>query len=101
MKCPKFPYCGCYILGPTGPTGPQGEPTATIIVNSTTTGKPGTEAIVTNSGTKTNVLLDFTIPRGETGPAPSLSIGTVTTGEPGTNASVQLTPIKKIKEDET
>lgn len=82
----------CYILGPTGPTGPQGAPAATITVNSTTTSAPGTNASVTNSGTDTNVLLDFVIPAGATGPAADFTIGSVTTGAPGTSATVTLTP---------
>ena len=56
----------CCIVGPTGPRGPQGP--ATITVGSTTTGEPGTNAQVTNSGTSENVILNFTIPRGATGP---------------------------------
>lgn len=52
--------------GPTGPTGPAGP--ATITVGTTTTGAPGTDASVTNSGTLENVILDFTIPVGEIGP---------------------------------
>ena len=36
-----------------------------------TTGDPGTDAQVTNSGTPQNAILDFTIPKGDTGsPAP-------------------------------
>lgn len=54
------------IIGPTGPTGAQGP--ATITVGTTTTGAPGTAATVTNSGTLENVVLDFTIPGGATGP---------------------------------
>lgn len=50
-------------MGPTGPTGP-----AIVEVNSTTTGNPGTEAIVRNSGTNQEVKLDFTIPAGIAGP---------------------------------
>lgn len=45
--------------------------TVTVAVNSTTTGAPGTDASVTNSGDEVNVQLDFVIPRGavgETGP---------------------------------
>ena len=55
--------------GPEGPQGPQGPPgaAATVTVGSTTTGEPGTQAQVTNSGTASNAVLDFTIPRGETG----------------------------------
>lgn len=55
--------------GETGPTGPQGEPgtAATIAIGTVTTGDPGTEASVTNSGTANAAIFDFTIPRGEQG----------------------------------
>ena len=56
----------CCVVGPTGPRGPQGP--ATITVGSTTTGEPGTNSQVTNSGTSENAILNFTIPRGATGP---------------------------------
>lgn len=88
----------CYILGPTGPTGPQGLPGSTINVKSTKTGAPGTEAEVINSGTLNNVLLDFIIPRGDTGKTPTFQIGTVTTSKPGSDASVTLTPTDQIAE---
>lgn len=56
--------------GPTGPTGPKGDAAATITVSPTTvTGAPGTNASVTNSGTSSAVVLNFTIPRGATGAA--------------------------------
>ena len=92
------------IIGPTGPTGPAGP--ATITVGTTTTGAPGTDALVTNVGTDEDVILDFTIPEGEIGPtgpagatgptgptgpagiSPTITVGTVTTGEPGTDADV-------------
>ena len=62
------------IIGPTGPTGPAGP--ATITVGTTTTGVPGTDALVTNVGTDENVILDFTIPEGEIGPTgPAGAIG--------------------------
>lgn len=83
----------CYVIGPTGPTGPTGPASTTIMINSTTTGAPGTNAIVTNSGTKTDVLLDFVIPAGVTGPAPLFTIGSVITGDPGSQASVKITPV--------
>ena len=60
---------------------PQGAPgsggggqggTVSVTVGGTTTGEPGTNASVTNSGDTQNVVLNFTIPRGET-------------GQPGTN----------------
>ena len=39
-----------------------------------TTGDPGTQAAVTNSGTDQAAVLDFTIPRGDTGTAAPLSL---------------------------
>src|SRR5699024_4722545 len=53
--------------GPEGPAGPQGL-AATMQVGSVTTGEEGTQASVTNSGTSTAAVLDFVIPRGNTGP---------------------------------
>ena len=49
--------------------GPPGEPgaAATVTVGTVTTGEPGTDAVVINSGTESAAVLDFTIPRGETG----------------------------------
>ena len=66
------------VTGPTGPTGATGltgltgvtGPTglaASVVVGTTDTGEPGTAALVTNSGTETNAVLDFVIPRGATG----------------------------------
>ena len=45
-----------------------GGSTVSVNVGETTTGEPGTNASVTNSGDETNVILNFTIPRGDTGP---------------------------------
>lgn len=58
--------------GPQGPEGPQGEKgadgtAATVTVGTVTTGDPGTEASVTNSGTENAAVLNFTIPRGDKG----------------------------------
>lgn len=91
--------------GDTGPTGPQGEPgtAATIAIGTVTTGDPGTDATVTNSGTANAAIFNFTIPQGlqgqqgiqgpqgaqgEAGEAATIQVGTVSTGEPGTEASV-------------
>lgn len=52
-------------IGPTGPRGPNGG--ATVNVGITETGEAGTRAIVTNTGTDRDVILNFKIPRGETG----------------------------------
>ena len=85
--------------GPKGDKGDTGD-AATITVGSTSTGTPGTNASVTNSGTSSAAVLDFTIPRGDKGDkgdtgatgspgaAATISVGTTTTGQPGTNASV-------------
>lgn len=54
--------------GATGATGPQGA-SGTMTVGSVTTGVAGSSAAVTNSGTSTAAVLDFTIPRGDTGAA--------------------------------
>ena len=43
------------------------KPAATVNVGSVTTGDPGTEASVINSGTDTDAIFDFVIPRGEPG----------------------------------
>ena len=61
------PNCNIVIgpMGATGPTGPQGP--ATIVIGTTTTTDPGSEANVTNVGTNENIILDFSIPTGATG----------------------------------
>lgn len=67
--------------GPQGATGPQGAKgekgdagekgdtgaAASIKIGTVTTGAAGSNASVTNSGTASNVVLDFTLPRGEDG----------------------------------
>jgi len=66
----------------------------TVAVGTTTTGAPGTNASVVNSGTAQDMVLDFTIPRGEKGEsgddgaAATIAVGTVATGLPGTNAII-------------
>lgn len=64
--------------GATGPQGPKGDKgdagakgdtgaAASIKIGTVTTGAAGSNASVTNSGTASNVVLDFTLPRGEDG----------------------------------
>lgn len=57
------------VQGPQGIPGVQGEAgvSPTITVGTVTTGEPGTDAEVVNSGTEEDIVLDFTIPRGDTG----------------------------------
>src|SRR6185437_9088632 len=52
--------------GSTGPTGPVGS-AATVSVGTVTTGAPGTMAAVTNSGSASAAVLNFTIPQGAAG----------------------------------
>ena len=54
--------------GPAGADGQDGQ-AATIQVGATTTGEPGTNATVTNSGTSSAAVFDFVVPRGAQGPA--------------------------------
>lgn len=51
------------LKGEKGDTGTA----ATVTVGSTTTGAAGTCACVTNSGTTSAAVLDFTIPKGDKG----------------------------------
>ncbi len=62
------------LTGATGATGSQGEQgipgtAATITIGTVTTGAAGSEAIVTNSGTSSAAVFNFTIPQGEQGTA--------------------------------
>ena len=88
---------------------------ATITIGTVTTGSPGSDANVTNSGTAGEAVLDFTIPTGDTVElrisggylqwknttaatwtnileiadiTATIGIGTVTTGDPGTDVLV-------------
>jgi hypothetical protein len=54
------------IQGEPGPDGPQGD-AATIQVGTVTTGLAGSSAVITNSGSSSAAVFDFTIPRGDTG----------------------------------
>jgi len=60
----------------------------TIQIGTVTTGNPGSSASITNVGTLSDAILNFSIPRGDSGLAAAISVGSVTTGAPGTSASV-------------
>lgn len=60
-----------------------------IEIGETTTGEPGTPASVTNSGTNTAPVLNFTIPEGEKGNAATIQVGTVTASDPGSEPQVK------------
>lgn len=71
----------------------------TTEIGATITGEPGTEALVTNSGTNRDAILNFTIPRGDkgekgnTGDAAGFDTPTasVETLSPGSDATVSVT----------
>ena len=69
-------------VGPQGPQGPQGT-AATVTAGTTTTGLAGTNAIVTNSGTSSAAVFDFTIPRGDTGLTGATGAGVAVGGTTG------------------
>lgn len=69
------------IRGPQGPAGQDGKDgvdgqSATIAIGTVTTGEAGTQASVTNSGTSTNAIFDFVIPKGDTGASGTGGTGT-------------------------
>jgi microcystin-dependent protein len=85
--------------GLPGPQGLQGEPgnAASVAVGTTTTGAAGSIAAVTNAGTSSAAVLNFTIPRGNTGatgstgpqgPSGTVTVGSTSTGSEGTDAAV-------------
>ena len=71
----------CVNVGGTqGIQGPPGDSAVSLAIGTVTTGDTPT---VTNSGTSTNVKLDFVLPKainGKDGDTPTFAIGTVTTG---------------------
>ena len=93
---PQGPQGETGPAGPEGPEGPQGETgpagqdgadglTPTVTVGSTTTVAYGTPASVSNSGTSTDVILNFTIPQGPQGDTTGcLSTPTVVSSLPET-----------------
>ena len=90
--------------GDTGAQGLQGIQglSATVRIGTTTTGEPGTQASVRNSGTESNAVLDFTIPRGDVGSQPELAqtTGTSTTEAMSQNATTEaLNNISGTKQD--
>ena len=81
---------GTPIGWPQWPKGEKGD-TGEINVGTTTTGEPWTNASVVNSGTSTDAVLDFTIPRGDKGEtwnAATVNVGSTTTWDAGTCACV-------------
>lgn len=82
--------------GATGATGSPGE-AATVSVGTTSTGLPGTNASVVNTGTSSAAVLDFTIPKGakgepgDPGTAATIAVGATSTLPAGSSATVTNT----------
>ena len=86
VKCAKLdgPICACMpIPGPTGPAGP-----ATIEVGETHTINSNQDARVQNTGTNTNAVLEFFIPKGNDGNGEKIAIGKTETIDANANAQV-------------
>ena len=71
-------------IGATGPIGPKGD-SATIAIGTVTTGAAGSQAAVTNTGTSTDAIFNFTIPKGDKGDKGD-------TGATGPKGDTGLTP---------
>jgi hypothetical protein len=86
--------------GDTGPAGASGS-AGTVTIGSTTTGSTGGSASVTNSGTSSEAVLNFTIPKGNTGQQGGTgNTGpTGSTGAAGDNATIQIGTITTLVED--
>ena len=73
------------LKGPKGDKGDAGAKgdtgaAASIKIGTVTTGAAGSNASVTNSGTASNVVLDFTLPRGENGADGDIVVDTAMSG---------------------
>lgn len=75
------------ILEAGSTPGPQGLAGTVAVSPTTTTGNPGTDASVTNTGTASAAVLAFTIPRGNAGTPATITSATAVAG---TTAGVTL-----------
>ena len=89
----KYVDTGAQVKGPKGDTGAAGA-AATVVVGTTSTGEAGTQAQVTNSGSESAAVLNFTIPKGakgDTGAAgPGVSVGNGAPSDPGQTGEVYI-----------
>ena len=86
--------------GDTGATGAVGS-AGTVTIATTTTSSAGGSASVTNSGTSSEAVLKFTIPKGNTGQQGGTgNTGpTGSTGSSGDNATIQIGSITTLPEN--
>lgn len=88
------------IKGAKGDTGTA----ATITIGSVTTGAPGTDVVVTNSGTSSAAILNFTIPRGKPGADGGIEVDEVlsdTSTNPVQNKVIKAALADKLDKTET
>jgi uncharacterized protein YunC (DUF1805 family) len=94
ISCEKILLGGVDISNFVGVPGPPGPPGANATINIGTVTSLGSDenASVQNSGSATNAILNFGIPRGQNGQnaiAPTISIGTVTTLDADQDATIE------------
>lgn len=90
------------VKGDTGATGAPGV-AATIRIGNVYTGAPGTNVSVSNSGTSTNAVLNFTIPRGNPGADGGVTVDEVlnaTSLNPVANKTVYAALQEKVTAEE-
>jgi hypothetical protein len=90
---PAGPTGATGAIGATGPQGPIGltgadGQSASLSLGSYTTGLPGSNLIITQSGTPLAREFNFQIPRGDTGAAATISVGTTTLLNPNQSPTV-------------
>ena len=88
------------LKGDTGPAGAVGS-AGTVTIGTTTTGSAGGSASVTNSGTSSEAVLNFTLPKGASGAAGVQGSQGLTgaTGAAGDNATIAIGTITTLPED--
>ena len=88
------------LKGDTGPAGAVGN-AGTVTIGTTTTGSVGGIASVTNSGTSSEAVLNFTLPKGNTGAQGGTgNTGpTGATGTTGASATIAIGTITTLVED--
>ena len=88
------------LKGDTGATGAVGS-AGTITVGTVTTGSAGGSASVSNSGTSSEAVLNFTIPKGASGASgiQGAQGQTGATGAAGDNATIAIGTITTLPED--
>ena len=86
--------------GDTGATGATGS-AGTVTIGTTTTGSAGGNASVSNSGTSSDAVLNFTLPKGASGAAGVQGSRGLTgdTGAAGDNATIQISTVTTLPED--